>query len=120
VPNVFARYTIAAAVLSFAACAGQQPPPSTQAVACAGERVVIVRVSTDGVLDIYAVTPDGGDKTRLGEVQSGSTTLPLPRGAPTEFIAETQTRVHQVVAASRGYIPAVPRNPSVTFELSCR
>jgi hypothetical protein len=119
-PHALARYTIAAAVLSFAACAGQQPAPSTQATACTGERVVIVRMSTAGTLDIYAVTPDGGDKTRLGEAQSGSTTLTLPRGAPGEFIAETQTRVHDVVAASRGYIPQVPRNPSVTFELSCR
>ena len=114
------RPLLAATLVVVAACAGQQPAPSTQALACAGDRIVTVRMNTDGVLDVYAVTSTGGDKTRLGEARSGSTVFPIPRGAPGEFIAETQAQVHVVVSASKGYIPAVPRNPAVSFDVSCR
>lgn len=113
------RVTLAAVIATAAACAGQQPVPSTGPATCDGTRVLTVRNSTRGVLEIYSAAQNGANKLLLGEVQPGVTTFQLTSANGPEFIAQ-RTGTSTIVAATPGVTQIKMRNNSIAFSLACR
>ena len=107
------------AMLATAACTGTQPQPNARNAPCAGTRVVTVRNSTRGKLEVYSATANGGNKVLLGEVEPGTTTFNLTSANGAEFIAQ-RSGSSAIVAATSG-VTAVPmRNNNVGFTVACK
>ncbi|HLA91896.1 MAG TPA: hypothetical protein VJL28_15825 [Gemmatimonadaceae bacterium] len=111
--------TLTAVIAAAVACAGQQPAPSTGTAACEGTRVLTVRNSTRGVLEVYSAARNGANKVLLGEVQPGVTTFQLTTANGPEFIAQ-RTGTSTIVAATPGVTQVRLRNNAIAFSVTCR